>query len=242
MKRKFGLIGYPLSHTFSPSYFKKKFKNLGIKDTAYDAYQLSDPSVIKELMLQENIEGMNVTIPHKETVIPFLDKLSAEASSIKAVNTITLKNEMLIGDNTDVYGFEISLKELIGKRKLQQALILGTGGASKAVAYVLNKLNIRYTFVSRTSSKGKTYKALVGKLRNYQLIVNTTPLGMAPNIKDCPDLVYSELTPNHFCYDLIYNPEKTLFLKRAESQGASILNGHKMLILQAERSWEIWNR
>jgi len=242
MQRKFGLIGYPLSHTFSPSYFAAKFKKEKIKQAEYAAYQLADPSVIRALMVQEKMEGMNVTIPHKETVIPFLDKLSDEARAIGAVNTIIFKDGTLTGENTDVYGFEISLKTLLKKKSIGKALIFGTGGASKAVAYVLKKMDIKYTFVSRSASKGLTYKQLKGKLKEYQLLVNTTPLGMAPNVDSCPDLNYSELTPHHFCYDLIYNPEKTLFLKHAESRGASILNGHKMLILQAERSWEIWNR
>ncbi len=242
MKRNFGLIGFPLSHTFSPSYFKAKFKKEKIKRAEYSAYQLEDISVIKDLMVSEAIEGMNVTIPHKETVIPFLDELSDEAKAIGAVNTITAKKGKLIGENTDVYGFEISLKKLLGNAKVQHSLILGTGGASKAVAFVLAKMNVKYDFVSRSTKKGLSYKHLEGKLKNYQLIVNTTPLGMAPNVNTCPDLPYHEITSNHFFYDLIYNPEKTLFLERAASQGASIMNGHKMLILQAERSWEIWNR
>jgi len=247
MQRKFGLIGYPLSHTFSPSYFKAKFKKEKIKHAEYAAYQLADPEVIRALMIQEKMEGMNVTIPHKETVIPFLDALSEEAKAIGAVNTIIFKNGELTGENTDVYGFEISLKELLGKKNksnknVRNALIFGTGGASKAVAYVLRKMGIKFQFVSRSARKGFTYKQLKGKLKDYQLLVNTTPLGMAPNTDSCPDLNYSEITSSHFCYDLIYNPEKTLFLDRAERQGASILNGHKMLILQAERSWEIWNR
>jgi len=242
MHRKFGLIGYPLSHTFSPSYFKAKFKRENIKHASYAAYQLEDPSIIRALRVQEEMEGMNVTIPHKEKVMPFLDALSEEAKAIGAVNTIIFKDGKLTGENTDVYGFEISLKELLGKTKVKQALIFGTGGASKAVAFVLRKMNIQYQFVSRSTKKGLTYKELNGKLKDYHLLVNTTPLGMAPNIDSCPDLQYSEISSNHFCYDLIYNPEKTLFLERAESQGARILNGHKMLILQAERSWEIWNR
>ena len=242
MQRKFGLIGFPLSHTFSPAYFKSKFEQEKIKHAEYAAYQLEDVSVIRALMSIEKMEGMNVTIPHKEKVIPYLDELTADAKGIGAVNTISFRNNRLIGDNSDVYGFEISLKELLGKSKVNGALILGTGGASKAVAFVLTKMNINYRFVSRSANKAWTYQQLKGKLKDHQLIVNTTPLGMAPNIEHCPDLPFPEITSNHFCYDLIYNPEKTLFLKRAESAGASIINGHKMLILQAERSWEIWNR
>ena len=241
MQRKFGLIGYPLSHTFSPAYFKAKFETEKIRQAEYVAYQLEDVSVIRKLMLLEKMEGMNVTIPHKEKVIPYLDLLTPAAKAIGAVNTISLIDNKLIGANTDVYGFEISLKQLLGKTKVNGALILGTGGASKAVAYVLLQLGIQYKFVSRSSKKGWSYKQLVGKLSKFQLLVNTTPLGMAPNVESCPDIPYTEISKNHFCYDLIYNPEKTLFLSRAESQGASILNGHEMLILQAERSWEIWN-
>ena len=241
MNRKFGLIGYPLSHTFSPAYFKSKFKKEKIKQAEYAAYQLADAAVLRELMILEKMEGMNVTIPHKESVIPFLDTMSPAAKAIGAVNTITFRNGKLKGYNTDVYGFEISLLELIGKEKIEGALVLGTGGASKAVAYVLKKLKIKFKFVSRSSKKGLTYHQLKGKLAKFQLIINTTPVGMSPNDAQCPNLPYKEMTQSHFCYDLIYNPQKTLFLTKAEQQGASIYNGHKMLILQAERSWEIWN-
>ena len=242
MQRKFGLIGFPLSHSFSPAYFKAKFEKLKVKQASYAAYQVEDVSVIRKLMLLEKMEGMNVTIPHKEKVIPYLDQLSVEARAIGAVNTISFREGKLVGENTDVYGFEISLKKLIGNNAVKQALILGTGGASKAVAFVLKKMGIGFKFVSRSAKKGLTYKQLQNKLADYQLIVNTSPVGMSPNSGLCPDLPYAEISSNHFCYDLIYNPEKTLFLERAESQGASILNGYEMLVLQAERSWEIWNR
>jgi len=238
---KLGLIGYPLSHSFSPAFFAKKFKELNISDSEYLAYSIDDISKIEEIF-DNNVTGLNVTIPYKEQVIPYLDELSDEAYSIGAVNTIRITNGRRVGYNTDAFGFEMSLKKLLGSRKVKRALILGTGGASKAIRYVLQKLNIEFTEVSR-QEQYLTYSELNDEIiQNNELIINTTPLGMYPNTDQCPDIPYSALTDKHFLYDLVYNPEKTLFLKTGEQQGSRIKNGYEMLVLQAEKAWEIWNQ
>ena len=241
MQKKYGLIGFPLSHTFSPSYFRKKFEDEGITNCDYQSYELSSIGLIQSLFEDQEIVGLNVTIPYKEQVIPFLDELSEEAEAIGAVNTIKIQDGKKIGFNTDVYGFEQSILEQIGDARVTDALILGTGGAAKAVHFVLNKLGMKVEFISRSNEQFMNYTDLMNKLNQYQLVVNTTPLGMKPNVTTCPDIPYDEITSNHFFFDLIYNPEKTLFLERAEVKGAKIMNGHKMLILQAEKSWQIWN-
>ena len=238
---KLGLIGFPLGHTFSPTYFSNKFQELGISKSEYLAYPLERIQLVEEIF-NKGIDGLNVTIPYKEQVIPYLDELSDEAFEINAVNTIYIKNGRKIGYNTDAYGFEMSLKNLLGSTKVENALILGSGGASKAIKFVLKKLNINYQIVSR-SDQYLTYSALSDDIIDqHRLIINTTPLGMYPNAEECPDIPYSALTVKHFLYDLVYNPEKTLFLKKGELQGCSIKNGFEMLVLQAEKSWEIWNQ
>jgi len=237
---KYGLIGYPLSHSFSPGYFTEKYKKLGIENTEYKAYPIDDINKVCGLV-DSGISGFNVTIPYKEQVIPFLDDISEEAKSIGAVNTIKVVDGKLIGYNTDVYGFEESLKSQLGNAKIKKALILGTGGASKAVFYVLKKMGIEPTLVSRRAPH-LTYDDLSEDIMSsHNLIVNTTPLGMSPNYNSCPSVPYDFLTEKHFLYDLVYNPEKSLFLKNGESQHCNIKNGYDMLILQAERSFEIWN-
>lgn len=242
MQKKYGLIGYPLSHTFSPGYFKNKFEQEKIADCVYASYELSDIKQFLDLVKDKAIHGLNVTIPYKEMVMQYLDDLSPEAKAIGAVNTIKFQAGKLIGYNTDVMGFEDSLKELIGENVIKKSLVLGSGGAAKAVSYVLKNLGIDNKVVSRSDKGDIRYTDLVGNFDQYQLIVNTSPLGMYPKLDTCPDIPYDEINDNHFFYDLIYNPEKTLFLKRAEGNGARIKNGHRMLIIQAERSWEIWNR
>ena len=244
--RKFGLIGYPLEHSFSPSYFAKKFERENIH-ARYDLLPIADISQFPDLLKNNSaLEGLNVTIPYKESIIPYLNDISKEAKEIKAVNTIkiTKKNSRIFlkGFNTDIFGFQKSLVNFL-KTTDVKALIFGTGGASKAVARVLDHLQIEYKAVSRNpSSKNITYSDLDQNLINkYQLIINTTPLGMHPNTGQAPPIPYQYLTYRHFCYDLIYNPEKTTFLKKAENQGAAIKNGLEMLQLQAEKSWEIWN-
>lgn len=238
--RKYGLIGKPLSHTFSPRYFAEKFKNQNIADAEYKAYEIDSPELILDLF-DKDILGLNVTIPFKETVIPYLDDLDETALSIMAVNTIKNIDGNLIGYNTDLYGFEKSIDPDYFNIGLKKALVLGTGGAAKAVKFVLNSHDFEVIFVSRSGS-GMVYDNLTKSIiQSTSIIVNTTPLGMAPNVGLCPSIPYEFLTNKHLVYDLIYNPEKTLFLRNASAQNAIIQNGLTMLKLQAERSWEIWN-
>jgi len=238
--RKFGLIGYPLSHTFSPKYFEKKFREEGISDAEYKAYEIESPELILDLF-DNDISGLNVTIPYKESVIPFLDDLDETALSIMAVNTIKKIGDELIGFNTDLYGFENSIDQSFWSKSAGKAIVLGTGGASKAIKHVLEAHGYEVILVS-SSGNGLPYIQLDEKLiKNAVIIVNTTPVGMAPNANVCPSIPYEYLSNKHLVYDLIYNPEKTLFLKNASNRQASIQNGLAMLKLQAERSWEIWN-
>jgi len=239
--RRFGLIGFPLSHSFSPGYFAEKFNKEGITDCEYKSYPISK---IYELdgLITNDLAGLNVTIPYKEQVIPYMTEVSEAVTAIGAVNTIVNKEGKLYGYNSDVIGFQLSLEKWIGKDSLpKKALILGSGGAAKAVAYVLSLLNIEHQVVSRKSGYLNYQDITPLILEEYTLIVNTTPLGMSPLIDSCPAISYQYLSKNHYCYDLIYNPEKTLFLQKAESNGAKIKNGYEMLILQAEESWRIWN-
>lgn len=239
MKSKhYGLIGYPLTHSFSPSYFANKFKEDDIKGISYDLFPLENLDDLPFLM--ESLDGLNVTIPYKEEVIPFLDSLSEEAQAIGAVNCIKIEGGKSIGYNTDYFGFKKSLLGFLGEQKISKALVLGTGGASKAVCKVLIDLNITYQLVSR-SKPYLTYDEIDEEtLHSHHLIVNTTPLGMASFEQIAPKIDYNHITSKHFFYDLIYNPEKTLFLKCGLDQGASIKNGLEMLHFQAEKSWEIW--
>jgi len=239
-QQHFGILGYPLSHSFSPQYFKKKFEEEGCKGCTYRAFPISDIEGYNHID-RSNISGFNVTIPYKETIIPFLDELEEEATKIGAVNTIHIQDGISRGYNTDVYGFENSLSPLL-KDHHQKALILGNGGAAKAIKYVLTKLGIEFSIVSRKSEK-LNYKKLNAELiEDHKIIINTTPLGMAPNVKKQPNLPYQHISSDHLLFDLIYNPQKTLFLKQGERQGATIKNGYEMLLLQAEKSWEIWNQ
>ncbi|GAB4496141.1 MAG: shikimate dehydrogenase [Saprospiraceae bacterium] len=246
--RHFGLIGWPLGHSFSKKYFTEKFAREGITDARYELFPLENISSLP-LLLEQNPElrGLNVTIPHKETVMAFLHHLDETAQAVGAVNCIKIENQKLRGFNTDVIGFEMSLKTMDGGRWTvdgSQALILGTGGAAKAVAFVLKKLGISFQFVSR-NPKGEnqiSYKDLSSLLIPHpSLLINTTPLGMSPNEDVCPDLPFEQLTPEHFVYDLIYNPAETLLLQRAKARGCTVKNGLEMLHLQAEAAWEIWN-
>ncbi len=239
--RKFGLIGYPLSHTFSPSYFAEKFKQEGIEDAEYQAYSIQDAEMFLGLITADHV-GFNVTIPHKEAVIPLLTSLSDEASQIGAVNTILVQGDELIGYNSDVYGFRQSLERWAGSALADRALILGSGGASKAVQYVMSQLGIAYQIVSRKADYLQYSELTPAIIDSHRLIINTTPLGMSPQVDSCPPIPYEYLGSSHQLYDLVYNPEKTLFLQRGEAAGAMIKNGHDMLILQAEKSWSIWNQ
>lgn len=239
--KKYGLIGYPLTHSFSPQYFADKFQREGIGNISYKAYSLASVDLVCGL-IDEGHLGLNVTIPYKETVIPYLDELSDAAAEIKAVNTIKNVNGRLIGYNTDVIGFESTLLDLLDGTMPSKALILGSGGAAKAVKYVLRKLGIKYTTISR-SAPYLTYQELTPQLiAAHKLIVNTTPLGMSPNDNSYPNLAYEAIGDKHFLYDLIYNPEKTIFLEKGRANGAKIKNGYDMLIKQAEASWTIWNQ
>ncbi len=255
--RLFGLIGYPLSHSFSKKYFTHKFQEQGLKDHYYELFPLKKIEELRALLAKfPNLRGLNVTIPYKEAVLSFLDEIDESARSVGAVNTIQIKDGSLKGFNTDVYGFEKSLKDFTSlstsqsaeeKSKFQtpikKALILGTGGAAKAVCYVLKKQNIEFLKVSRAPEKGDIIYRNLNDLDwyDYQLIVNTTPLGMSPNQDTCPEIPYEKLGSNHLLFDLVYNPEKTLFLAQGEEQNCSIINGLSMLHLQAEKAWEIWN-
>ncbi|MBD0725893.1 shikimate dehydrogenase [Flavobacterium sp. L1I52] len=244
-KKRFGLLGRNISYSFSKGHFTKKFENEKYQGYTYENFDIQEigafPDIIKNT---ENLSGMNVTIPYKEEVIPFLDKLSKKATKIGAVNTIKFtKKGKLKGYNTDYFGFLKSLKPLLQPHH-KKALILGTGGASKGVAFALEELGIGYTFVSRKASeKAIDYSQLNSDIfQEYQIIINSTPIGTSPNIEACPEIPYEFFTDKHIAYDLIYNPAETQFLKNAKERGAQIKNGLDMLIFQAEKAWEIWNK
>lgn len=241
----FGLVGRNIGHSFSRKYFTERFEKGKFEGYSYQNFDLPTieefPEIIKN---NPNLKGLNVTIPYKETVIPFLNKLSKKAFTIGAVNTIRVsKSGKLKGYNTDCYGFEKSLKPLLEPHH-KKALILGTGGASKAIAYALEELDLLYTFVSREAN-GNTIdydRINATTFGNYQIIINCTPLGTSPNVDECPAIPYEFFTQKHIAYDLIYNPEETLFLRKARLQGANTKNGFEMLVLQAEKAWKIWNK
>ncbi len=239
----FGLIGFPLSHSFSPTFFAEKFARLHLLQHTYQAFPLTHIHELPILLQQQKLDGFNVTIPYKETVLPYLHTANDIVKAIGACNCVSIKNNLLYGYNTDVIGFEQSLLPLLHPQH-QHALILGTGGAAKAVDYVLKQNNISSTFVSRTNSENAlVYEALDKTLlKKHLLIINTSPLGMSPNTNVCPNIPYELITPEHLCYDLIYNPTETLFLRQAKMKGAKTKNGYEMLLLQAEESWRIWNQ
>lgn len=241
----FGLLGKKISYSFSRGYFSKKFEKLGYSNYEYQNFDLQNIDEFPEILAStSNLKGLNVTIPYKQAVIPFLNIVDKTASKIGAVNTIKItKRGNLKGYNTDAIGFEKSLLPLL-KSHHTKALILGTGGASKAIAYVLEKNDIKYKFVSRKPQKKKqiSYQDLSKEmLDKYTIIINCTPLGTSPEIEKYPDIPYQFINKNHLLYDLIYNPEITTFLAKGKEQGATIKNGYEMLELQAEASWEIWN-
>lgn len=244
MERKYGLIGFPLSHSFSKGFFAEKFAKEHIVNTQYENYPIESVDQFHQLWQQEpQLEGINITIPHKKAVIPFLDHTSTVVNAINACNCIRKYNGKLYGYNTDVIGFEKSLQPFLLPHH-QKALILGTGGAAAAVAWVLQKLGISFKYVSRSSNGEEviSYEALNNTiLHEHLLIINTSPVGMYPHVNEAPNLNYEALTDKHHLYDLIYNPAETLFLTKGKERGASIQNGLEMLHLQAEASWEIWN-
>ncbi len=239
----YGLIGYPLSHSFSKGFFAEKFQREGIQQCVYENFPIPTIADFPGLLqAQPQLSGLNVTIPYKEAILPFLDELSPAAAKIKAVNCIRFHDGRKTGYNTDVIGFKKSLLTFLQPHHTR-ALVLGTGGAAKAVMYVLEELGIAYTLVSRTAADGVvTYASLdAAMMAAHTLIVNTSPLGMYPDVDKAPPLPYECLSSQHLLYDLIYNPEKTLFLQKGAARGAAVKNGHEMLILQAEASWDIWN-
>ncbi len=244
--KRLGLIGYPLTHSFSKNYFTQKFEREGIPDFNYELYPLENIAAFPELIQKtEDLQGLNVTIPYKQSVIPFLDEIDEEAREVGAVNCIKIEKGKLKGYNTDVYGFEHALSPFIGKDKKEiKALVLGNGGAAKAVTFVLKKLHIPALIVERRTSAGSlTYEDLTSEIiHTNRLIIQTTPLGMTPDVRSSPLIPYAALTPRHFLYDLVYNPEETVFLKKGKNCGAQVQNGLSMLHLQAERAWKIWNR
>jgi len=247
--KKYGLLGYPLGHSFSRDFFNRKFQDENI-DAEYLNFEIPEIGFAKEIILEnQELCGLNVTIPYKQLIIPYLNDLSEEAQAIGAVNVIRItrngKKLHLKGFNSDVIGFVKSIQPLLEPHH-KKALILGcTGGASKAVRYGLEtKLNLEVKGVSRRPSESNiTYKDVTPELlEEYTVIVNCTPSGMYPHVNECPELPYEALTSKHLLYDLIYNPEETLFLQKGAQQGAKIKNGMEMLLLQAIASWEIWNR
>jgi len=246
MEKVFGLIGQTVSHSFSKSYFDEKFFREGLRDHHYELFPLSTIKEIEKLIKDtKGLSGLNVTIPYKEQVIQFLDEVDPVAKKIGAVNVIKFKEGKLKGFNTDSDAFYETLVKWLPKDKKFKAVVLGTGGSSKAVHEALNKLKIEHKMVSRESGKGDlTYDDLKKKpalLQEAQLLINTTPLGMHPNTESMPPIDFEQITPNHYVYDLIYNPARTQFLQKAEIRGAIIKNGLEMLHVQAEKSWQIWN-
>lgn len=243
IKNRLGLIGKTLTHSFSKKYFSQKFEKEHISDFEYDLYPLDTIQLFPQLVHStEHLRGLNVTIPYKQQVIPFLSRVDPTAAAIGAVNTILIRDSELIGYNTDVYGFQHSLKRFLGQDLALKALILGTGGASKAVAFALQTMNIPFTYVSRNVQTGMlTYEQLDKEtVDTHRLIINTTPLGTYPNVVDKPAIPYSLLSTTHYLYDLVYNPPLTAFMKAGQAQGAKVLNGQEMLELQAEKAWQIW--
>jgi shikimate dehydrogenase len=236
--RKYGLIGLPLTHSFSASYFQKKFLKEKIKDAQYLNFEIVEIKNLKTLIKNNNIKGLNVTLPYKQKIIPFLDKITKSAKAVGAINTIQIKKEKLIGHNTDILGFEQSFFQVVKERK--NAIILGNGGASKAIQYVLRKNDIAYLVASRNSNF--TIEQIDENiLSQYNIIINATPLGLYPNTNKFPDLPYHLINSKHLLFDLVYNPEETLILSKGKANGATIKNGIEMLHLQAEESWKIWN-
>lgn len=237
--KKFGLIGNPLAHSFSEKFFTDKFKRQSIKDCSYKLFPLQRIDQLPALLEREHLQGFNVTIPYKESVLSYLSELSNEAKQIGAVNCVRIENEKLIGHNTDVFGFEVSLSQWLNK-PIKQALILGNGGSAKAVKFVLKRLEIPFEIVSRSGALNYTnlHTSLV---HDSHLIINTTPLGMTPQTEAFPNIAYEAIGSQHFVFDLIYNPSETPFLRKCKLAGASIKNGAEMLKLQAEKSWEIWS-
>lgn len=241
----YGLIGYPLGHSFSKQYFTEKFEREGLKDCFFEAFPIESidkfPALLKD---NPSIKGLSVTIPYKETVMQFVDELSDEVKFIGATNSIKISNGKLTAYNTDIIGFEETFARQL-KPHHNKALVLGSGGASKAVKYVLQKRGIEFLTVTRNENPAAgfiTYKQTAEKISaGYNVIINCSPAGMYPNDNTCPDIPYELLNENSYLYDLVYKPLKTLFLQKGEERGVAIENGYDMLLIQAEASWKIWN-
>lgn len=244
-KKRFGLIGKNIDYSFSKKYFTDKFSDALYEDCVYENFDIQSieefPTILKN---NPDLKGLNITIPYKEAIIPFLDTMSDKAFKIGAVNVIRFtKKGNHKGYNSDWYGFKKSLEPLLQPHH-KRALILGTGGAAKAVAFALEELDILYTFVSREASENAIdYNRInVTTFDNFQIIINCTPVGTSPNTKEFPPIPYEYFTEKHIAFDLIYNPEETQFLKKAKKKGATIKNGYEMLVFQAEKAWKIWNK
>lgn len=241
---RFGLIGYPLGHSFSQQYFNNKFKTENLNDCFFELFPIESVDSFPELLhAHKDLKGLAVTIPYKQTIINFLTSIDEAASEIGAVNCIKISSQKIIGFNTDVIGFENSIKPIL-KPHHKKALILGTGGGSKAVQFVFKKLGIEFLLVSRSKNQHHIQHQDINELicADYNIIVNATPVGMTPNNDKCPEIPYQFLSEKHLLFDLIYNPAETLFLQKGREAGAQTKNGHEMLITQAEANWKIWNQ
>lgn len=240
----YGLIGYPLSHSFSKKYFTEKFEKENIKDSKYELFEIDEIQKIKSILSEnkQDLVGLNVTIPYKQEVIPYLDDLDDAAKEIGAVNVIKLEDGRLKGYNSDYFGFKNSLDAFLNGTK-PKALVLGTGGASKAIVQALKDMGLEYQYVSRNHSKETiSYNDVKNVIGQYKLIINTTPLGMSPAVDSCPDLPYDMLDSSYYLYDIVYNPEETLFMKKGRFRGAKAIHGMEMLVGQAEKAYEIWEK
>jgi len=239
----YGLIGFPLSHSFSKKYFEEKFANEGITNCRFDNFSLEKIEDVEAVLQLEGLQGFAITIPYKKKILAYLHDATAAVKEMNACNCVKIIDGKLYGYNTDVTGFETSLKKSLQPHH-QKALILGTGGAAQAVMYALRQLGIAFLSVSRTEQGGNiiSYESLTPAiLQEYTLIINTTPLGTYPNVDDAPAISYEALTPKHYLFDLVYNPAVTKFLALGKAQGAIIQNGYDMLTIQAEANWSIWN-
>jgi shikimate dehydrogenase len=242
-KNIFGLVGKNISYSYSKKHFNEKFKNLNLKNCQYENFDKPNLKDFEKIICVNNIKGLNITIPFKREIIPFLDSINIHAKKIGAVNTIKINSKKkLIGYNTDYIGFMKSIKPFL-KKNHKKAIILGTGGASKAIIYALHMLNISTIQVSRIKSKGNiTYKELDSKkMKECQIIINCSPVGTFPKINECPKIPYEHISESYICFDLIYNPKETKFIKESKKRNGVTINGEKMLEIQAEESWKIWN-
>ena len=242
-QKTYGLVGKSISYSFSEKYFTEKFKKDKIQNCTYKNFDLNNIKDLVSILKENDLKGLNITIPYKEQVLSYLDEIEDNAKLIGAINTIKInKDKTLTGYNTDFIGFINTLRPHINSN-CKKALILGTGGASKAIEYGLKKLNIESKKISRNKKKGDlTYPEIDSDIiKEYQIIINTTPIGTYPDIENCPDIPYKYLTKKHICYDLIYNPDETTFLRKSKKKGAITINGLRMLEIQAEESWKIWN-